>query len=94
MLGAWWVWALAALLLGILEVVAPTYILLGFAIGAGLVALGLVAGVLSVLTASAYGLAWLMVIFAVASLLAWLALRAVFWKPGGGAKTFDKDVND
>lgn len=94
MFATWWVWALIALILGVLEIVAPTYILLGFAIGAGLVALGLVAGLLGVLAASAYGGAWLAVTFAVLSLMAWLGLRAVFGKPGGGARTFDKDVND
>lgn len=94
MFATWWAWALAALVLAILEVVAPTYILLGFALGAGLVSLGLVTGLLGGLAASAYGVAWLSVIFAVLSLLAWLGLRAGFGKPGGGAKTFDKDVND
>ena len=33
----WWVWAIAALVLLVLEIVAPAFILLGFAIGAGAV---------------------------------------------------------
>ncbi len=94
MLSAWWVWALAALAFGVLEVVAPTYILLGFAIGAGLVALGLVAGLLGMLATSAYGAAWLLVVFAVLSFAAWLALRAAFGRPGEDARTFERDVND
>ncbi|WP_179378496.1 hypothetical protein [Jannaschia marina] len=94
MFATWWAWALAALVLGILEVVAPTYILLGFAIGAGAVSAGLVTGLLDGLVASAYGPAWLGVIFAVLSLIAWLALRALFGKPGGSAETFEKDINE
>lgn len=94
MFSTWWLWALAAVVLAILEVVAPTYILLGFAIGAGFVAVGLMTGILGGVIASGYGLAWLTVIFAVLSLLAWLSLRAAFGKPGGSAQTFEKDVND
>ncbi|CTQ49671.1 NfeD family protein [Jannaschia donghaensis] len=94
MLATWWVWALAALVFGILEVIAPTYILLGFAIGAGVVSAGLLTGLLGGLAASSYGVAWLAVIFAVLSLLAWLGLRAGFGKPSGSVQTFDKDIND
>lgn len=94
MLSTWWLWALGAVVLAILEVVVPTYILLGFAVGAGGVSIGLLTGLLAGLAASAHGVAWLAVIFAVCSLLAWLGLRALFGKPGGGAQTFDKDVND
>ncbi|WP_339645085.1 hypothetical protein [Jannaschia helgolandensis] len=94
MFTAWWVWALAGLVLAILEVVAPTYILLGFAIGAGIVSLGLLTGLLGGMAATAYGVAWLIVTFAILSLIAWLALRAVFGKPGGTVQTFEKDIND
>ncbi|SFJ26977.1 NfeD family protein [Jannaschia pohangensis] len=94
MWAAWWIWALTAVVLAILEVVAPTYILLGFAIGAGVVSLGLLTGLLGGLAASAYGAAWLLVLFAVLSGVAWAGLRAVFGPPGGSVKTFDKDIND
>ena len=94
MFTAWWVWALAGLVLAILEVVAPTYILLGFAIGAGIVSLGLLTGLLGGMAATAYGGAWLIVTFAILSLIAWLVLRAVFGKPGGTVQTFEKDIND
>ncbi|MGB3690863.1 MAG: hypothetical protein WBA02_16350 [Jannaschia helgolandensis] len=94
MFTAWWVWALAGLVLAILEVVAPTYILLGFAIGAGIVSLGLLTGLLGGMAATAYGVAWLIVTFAILSLIAWLVLRAVFGKPGGTVQTFEKDIND
>ena len=83
----WWVWLAAALVLGILEVLAPGFIFLGFAIGAALVGLLL----LSPLTP---GLAALLAIFAVLSLIAWLLLRRFFRAPGGRARMIDTDIND
>ena len=74
--------------------VAPTYILLGFAIGAGLVSIGLVTGLMSAVLTSAYTVPTLLVIFAVLSLVAWIALRLAFGKAGQAAQTFDRDVND
>lgn len=91
---AWWFWAVLAVILGILEVVAPTHVLLGFALGAGIVAMGLVFGLLGALAGTTYGLAFLLLVFALASLLAWLALRAVFAASRSRAETFDHDVND
>jgi hypothetical protein len=41
----WWVWLVAAILLAILEVVAPAQIFLGFAIGAAGVGLALLLGI-------------------------------------------------
>ncbi|MGB3555640.1 MAG: hypothetical protein WBA25_13475 [Jannaschia sp.] len=93
---AWWAWMSFGLVLVILEMIAPGFILLGFAIGAGLVGLGLLLGVLGGLTALAggYGFAVLVLLFAALSLCAWLALRAVFGPPGAKAQSFDEDVND
>ncbi|MCK0169015.1 hypothetical protein MWU52_15780 [Jannaschia sp. S6380] len=94
MWAAWWFWAVVAVILAILEVVAPTYILLGFALGAAIVALGLVFGILGALAGTTYGLAWLLLIFALVSLVAWLGLRAVFGRSGQSSQTFDRDIND
>ncbi|MBB96317.1 MAG: hypothetical protein CML68_17200 [Rhodobacteraceae bacterium] len=87
-LSLWWVWAAAALVLGILEVVVPGFIFLGFAIGAFLVAmlllnLGLV-----------LSLPLLVLIFAALSLVSWVILRRVFSLPHGQVKRFHDDVND
>ena len=94
MIATWWAWALGAAGLAILEMLAPTYVLLGFAIGAGVVAVALLTGLLAGLAASAHGAAWLLVLFAVVSLLAWVGLRLAFGPAGGGARTFDRDIND
>ena len=44
MWGEWWVWAAAALALGILELLAPAYVFLGFAVGGVVMALALLVG--------------------------------------------------
>ena len=83
----WWVWLSAALVLGILELLAPGFIFLGFAIGAAFVAFMLLMPV-------TMGLPALLMIFAVLSLIAWIGLRQVFRAPGGDARKFESDIND
>ena len=84
----WWVWTSAALALATLEVIVPGYIFLGFAIGA------LVMGVLLLLGLSGLSLPLLLVIFAVLSLVAYLAMRKVFGLKTGQVKIWDRDIND
>lgn len=82
-----WVWFSAALILATAEVLVPGYVFLGFALGA--LALGLV---LTVITVG--GLAITLVIFAVFSLVAYLAMRRVFGLKTGSVKIWDRDIND
>ena len=84
----WWIWMIAGAVLGILEVVIPGFILLGFAIGAALTGLLLWAGVLG------SSLAILVLVFAVASLVAWLVLRKVVGVRHGQVKVWNRDIND
>lgn len=91
----WWVWGLAALALGVVEMLAPAQVFLGFAIGAGAVSgllwldgLGWLTGLLGGREAAGVAL-----VFAVASLVAWLGLRAVLG-PARRARVFEDDVND
>ncbi|AZV77668.1 hypothetical protein EBB79_07025 [Parasedimentitalea marina] len=84
----WWLWAAAALLLAIVEVLAPGFVFLGFAIGAAAVSLILLNTGLSL------SFPMLMLIFAALSLVAWLIMRRVFARPQGQVKTFDHDIND
>lgn len=89
----WWTWALAALVLAILEVLAPAFVLLGFALGAGVVALlFLVGGPLALWLAGSLPLT--LVVFAVLSVVAWIALRRAFSARDGQVKLYDRDVND
>lgn len=84
----WWAWIVLGFTLGVLEILAPGFIFLGFAVGAivtgALVGLGL--------TAIAGG-PLLILIFALTSLLAWLALRR-WGKRSGQVKIWDRDIND
>ena len=84
----WWVWMAAALVLAILEVLAPGFVFLGFAIGAFAVSLILL------LPGLVVSLPVLLLIFAGLSLLAWLAMRRYFALPKGQVKTFADDIND
>ncbi len=84
----WWIWLAGALALGILEVVLPGFIFLGFAIG------GAITGLLLVIPGVAPSLPILLLIFAVLSLAAWLTLRRMFALPHGQVKTFEHDIND
>ena len=84
----WWVWMSAALALATLEVIIPGYIFLGFAIGA------LVMGVLLLLGMTGLSLPILLVVFAVLSLIAYLAMRRIFGLKTGQVKVWDRDIND
>jgi membrane protein implicated in regulation of membrane protease activity len=85
--GTWWAWVVLGFALGVLEILAPGYIFLGFAIGAiltgALVGFGLPAG-----------LPALILIFAVASVAAWLILRRTMGVREGQVKIWDRDIND
>ncbi len=90
MLSTWWAWIVAAMILAILEVFLPAQILLGFAIGAAGVGLGLLLGVPG-LAGSAPAL---MLAFAVLSLIGWLVLRRLLGVYKGQVKVWESDVND
>ncbi len=85
---SWWVWVVAGFALGVLEVLVPGFIFLGFAIGAVLtgvlVGLGVLGGSLPVM----------LLAFAVLSVAAWLGLRATIGVQKGQVKVWDKDIND
>ena len=84
----WWVWIVAGFSLGVLEVLVPGFIFLGFAIGAVLT--GVLVG-MGILGASVPAL---VLVFAVMSVLAWLALRSTMGVRQGQVKMWDKDIND
>ncbi len=89
----WWVWLSAALALGILEVLAAGYIFLGFALGAAATGLVLlVGGPMTLWLAGSLG--WLLVFFAVVSLVAWVVLRRVLGVRDGQVKIWDRDINE
>lgn len=84
----WWVWVVAGFALGVLEVIMPGYIFLGFAIGAVVVGAGLGLGLLG------GSVPLLILVFALASLAAWLALRRTMGVRDSQVKIWHKDIND
>lgn len=84
----WWIWVLGGLGLGVLELLAPGYIFLGFAIGAtltgGLIWISVLGGSLPVALAVFGGL----------SLAAWAATRALLGRRAGDVKIIHGDIND
>ena len=87
LMGTWWAWVILGFALGVLEVLAPGFIFLGFAIGA------VVTGVLVGIGVPA-GPPALILIFAVVSVLAWLILRRAVGVREGQVKVWDRDIND
>lgn len=87
LVGTWWAWVILGFALGVLEVLAPGFIFLGFAIGA--VVTGLMVGI-----GIPAGVPALILIFAVVSVAAWLVLRQVVGVREGQVKIWDRDIND
>lgn len=83
----WWVWIAAGMVLAILELFAPGFIFVGFAVGAVAVGALLALGV-------GFTLPWALVVFAVVSVVAWVVARAVMGTRAGQKKTFDSDINE
>lgn len=84
----WWFWIVAGIALGVLELVAPAFILLGFSIGA------LAVGILLALGMLGTSLPPIILVFAVVSLIAWIALRKIFGLRHGQVKIWKNDIND
>ena len=84
----WWIWMAAALLLAIIEVLAPGFIFLGFAIGAAVTGL-----LLLILPGIGWTIPILALVFAALSLAAWLILRRGFALRTGQVKHFEDDIN-
>ncbi|MEL6532153.1 MAG: hypothetical protein AAFN09_10150 [Pseudomonadota bacterium] len=87
--GDWWLWGVAAVILAVGEVLLPSFILLGFAIGAGVIGFLLLIGV-----PLAANVPLMFLIFAVISLVAWIGLRRAMGVTETQVKTFDRDIND
>ena len=83
----WWAWIAFALVLGLVELMLPGFIALGFAIGAAVI--GLLVGL-----GLGMSLPLSLLLFAAFSLVAWLALRSTFKLKSGQVKKFDSDIND
>lgn len=92
-LDTWWVWMAGGIVLAILEMFVMGFIFLGFAVGAAVVGILLLIGmpVAAVLTGS---LSVKLLVFALASLVAWLVLRRILGVRKGQKKLWDTDINE
>ena len=88
MLATWWVWVVLGFALGVVEVLVPGFIFLGFAIGA------VITGVLVGIGLLGANVPALVLVFALASLAAWFGLRKAFGVRGSEVKMWDKDINE
>jgi len=84
----WWVWLVFAALLGILELILPGFMALGFGLGAALVGVLIAFGVLG------GNLAVMVLVFALGSLAAWIGLRRWAGIRKGQVKVWDRDINE
>jgi membrane protein implicated in regulation of membrane protease activity len=88
LLSEWWFWISAAAVLGIVEVLVPTFVFLGFSIGAVAVGLLLVTGLVMLSPAANVAL------FALLSLAGYLLLRTFLGRSRGNVRMIDKDINE
>ena len=84
----WWVWIAAGVVLAILEIMVSGYVLLGFAGGAVVTGILIWLGVLGATVPAT------VLVFALASLAAWLVLRALFGLPKDNVKVYEHDINE
>ncbi|MFV0490672.1 MAG: NfeD family protein [Pseudorhodobacter sp.] len=84
----WWVWVVGGFVLGIIELLIPGFIFVGFAIGAVVTGLLIWFGFLGANLAST------VLIFAVVSLISWLVTRKLVGTRPGQVKIWDHDIND
>lgn len=87
MLSYWWVWICVALALGVVELLAPGFIFLGFAIGA-------LAMAVMVFVLPATNIPALLAMFAILSLIGWVLLRILFRHQSSDARIVTQDIND
>ncbi len=87
----WWVWIVAALTLALIEVFIPAFVFLGLAVGAAVVGVALGFGLLGWVGA---GLPMLLLLFAVSSVVAAIALRNIIGVRRGQVKHWDRDINE
>ena len=88
MVSIWWVWLSAAIALAVLEVLAPGFIVIGFAIGA------LIMTAVVALFPTAMMPPAALALFTGLSLVAWIVLKRVFKSQSTGARRVPQDIND
>lgn len=83
-----WLWIVAALILGALEILLPGWVFLGSALAVGVMGLAILSGLW------AAGLPLTLVVTAALSGVIWLALRRIFGTSRGDVRIWTRDIND
>jgi len=83
-----WVWIVAGVVLGALEMILPGFYLLGLAIGTVLVGILIWVGVLGA------NLPLMLLVAAIAAAITWWVLRRVIGVREGQIKLWDRDINE
>ncbi|SOC07265.1 hypothetical protein SAMN05877809_10424 [Rhodobacter sp. JA431] len=83
-----WIWVVAGVLLGALEMLLPGFILLGFAVGAILVGGLLWIGVIG------DSLPLAVLVLALSALAVWLVMRKLMGVRPGQTRIWDRDINE
>lgn len=83
-----WIWIIAALILGALEIVLPGWFFMGIALATGLMGLAVLAGLWT------WGLPLALVVTAALSGGIWLVLRRIFGTSRGDVRIWTRDIND
>lgn len=84
----WWIWVVAGLLIGVLELLVAGYVFLGFAIGGVLTGLFVYLGLLPSAAPASFAL------FAILSLLAWFVMRRLLGSQAGEVTIITHDINE
>lgn len=83
----WWVWIAVAIALGLLELLLPAFVFLGFSAGAFATALLVALGLRT-------GIGGTLLLFALISSAAYGALRLGLGRQGGRARIVERDINE
>lgn len=89
----WWAWGILGVVFAIAEMLLPSYLFLGFAVGASITGgLLLVGGPFAGWMIGSPEI--LLLIFVLLSLVAWIALRRILGLRDGQVKIIDRDINE
>lgn len=83
----WWLWVAGGVALGVVELLVPGYVFLGFAIGAVLTGALVWLGVSGPLPVT-------FVLFGGLSLLSWWLMRRILGRRAGDVKIITRDINE
>ena len=83
-----WLWIIAALVLGLIELLLPGYVFLGTALALVITGLLLLSGLWGA------GLLGTLILTAILSFVAWALLRRLMGVQKGQVRIWDRDIND